>query len=46
VNIIDGCDPGAYTVKLEATAQAYLQNGGIDNTKQQQYTTYVVQGVI
>jgi hypothetical protein len=46
VDIIDGCDPGAYTVKLETTAQAYLQNGGIDNTKQQQYTTYVVQGII
>jgi hypothetical protein len=46
VNIIDGCDPGAYTVKLETTAQAYLQNGGVDNTKEQQYTTYVVQGII
>jgi hypothetical protein len=46
VDIIDGCDPGAYTVKLETTAQAYLQNGGVDNTKQQQYTTYVVQGII
>jgi hypothetical protein len=46
VDTIGGCDPGAYTVKLEATAQAYLQNGGIDNTKLQQYTTYVVQGVI
>jgi hypothetical protein len=46
VDIIDGCDPGAYTVKLETTAQAYLQNGGLDNTKQQQYTTYVVQGII
>jgi hypothetical protein len=46
VDTIGGCDPGAYTVKLEATAQAYLQNGGIDNTKLQQYTTYVVQGII
>jgi hypothetical protein len=46
VDTIGGCDPGAYTVKLEATAQAYLQDGGIDNTKLQQYTTYVVQGVI
>jgi hypothetical protein len=46
VDTIGGCDPGAYTVKLETTAQAYLQNGGIDNTKLQQYTTYVVQGII
>jgi len=46
VDIVDGCDAGAYTVKLETTAQAYLQNGGVDNTKQQQYTTYVVQGII
>jgi hypothetical protein len=46
VDTIGGCDPGAYTVKLEATAQAYLQNGGIDNSKLQQYTTYVVQGII
>jgi len=46
VDTIGGCDPGAYTVKLETTAQAYLQNGGVDNTKQQQYTTYVVQGII
>ena len=46
VDTIGGCDPGAYTVKLETTAQAYLQNGGIDNSKLQQYTTYVVQGII
>jgi hypothetical protein len=46
VDIIDGCDAGAYTVKLEATAQAYFQNGGVDNTKLQNFTTYVVQGVI
>jgi hypothetical protein len=45
-DIIAGCDPGEYTVTLEATAQAYLQDGNPDNTKRQQYTTYVVQGII
>ena len=44
--IISGCDPGAYTVKVECTAQAYLANGQPDNTKIQDYGSYVVQGII
>ena len=46
VDIIDGCDAGNYTVKVEGVAQAYLQNGSADSTRDQQRTTYVVQGII
>jgi hypothetical protein len=45
-DIIAGCDNGEYTVTLEGTAQAYLQDGNPDNTKRQANTTYVVQGII
>jgi hypothetical protein len=45
-DIINGCDPGAYTVKMECTAQPYLANGQLDNTKIQNYGSYVVQGII
>jgi len=46
LDIIDGCDSGAYTVKLEAVAQPYLANGQLDNVRQQQYGSYVVEGII
>jgi hypothetical protein len=46
VDIIDGCDPGSYRVKVECTAQPYLANGQLDNTKIQDYASYVVEGII
>ena len=46
LDIIDGCDSGTYTVKLEAVAQPYLANGQLDNVRQQQYGSYVVEGII
>ena len=46
LDIIDGCDSGTYTVKLEAVAQPYLANGQLDNVRQQQFGSYVVEGTI
>ena len=45
-DIINGCDPGSYRVKVECTAQPYLANGQLDNTKIQDYASYVVEGII